>query len=265
MTTAIRSLERTKVKQILFSGPMVRAILNGRKTMTRRVLSPHTAFFSSAPNEFWSHADLSRAFVDGEPEHGQHLHVPCHAVECERCLEMGWDGTSHRLWPQYEPGDLLWVGESFHAYHWDRPRAVYRADYADKTCRVRTQIESYEVGKWSPSIHMPRWASRITLEVTGVKVERLQEISEEDALAEGFTFHALASGDIPAGAHPIHSFRKLWDSLNAKRGYGWDDNPYVTVVQFSVFKLNVDEVLRDRKNRHHREEVRPVDCPELCR
>ena len=81
---------------------------------------------------------------------------------------------------------------------------------------------------WRPSIHMPRWASRITLEVVSVRVERLQEISETDALAEGINGEEL----FRAQGYAPDAFRKLWDSLNAKRGYGWAKNPYVWVIEF---------------------------------
>lgn len=98
--------------------------------------------------------------------------------------------------------------------------------------------------KWKPSIHMPRWASRITLEVTDVRVERVQDISEQDALAEGVdmeTEHgslciniedASYSSNLVYGSAIKTVFRKLWDSINLKRGYGWDINPWVWVVEF---------------------------------
>lgn len=96
---------------------------------------------------------------------------------------------------------------------------------------------------WRPSIHMPRWASRITLEITGVRVERLQDISEADAKAEGITVLPLQNVDDPSAwwqsspgenqaRTPIASFRNLWDSINAKRGYSWESNPWVWVIEF---------------------------------
>jgi hypothetical protein len=89
-------------------------------------------------------------------------------------------------------------------------------------------------GKWRPSIFMPRWASRITLKITDVRVERLQDISEDSAMAEG----AQKYGETPDGELLFdvgsyrYGFKLLWDSINAKRGYGWDANPYVWVIEF---------------------------------
>jgi hypothetical protein len=85
--------------------------------------------------------------------------------------------------------------------------------------------------KWKPSIHMPRWASRIHLEITGVRVERLQEISEEDARAEGVNHQRWPESD-PYYMTGRDAFIELWDAINAKRGYSWDSNPFVWVVEF---------------------------------
>src|SRR5690606_25977635 len=100
-----------------------------------------------------------------------------------------------------------------------------------------------------PAIHMPRWASRLTLEVTAVKVERLQEISDDDALDEGIAeteFYEAAETKVSAGApwSPERlAFADLWNSLNAKRGYGWEANPWVCAIAFNVHKMNVDAFL----------------------
>jgi hypothetical protein len=124
-------------------------------------------------------------------------------------------------------GDCLWVRETFRVCHGDDPRIEYRAG------GVVSTVAAYEIndrgvwedtdgsvvpGKWQPSIHMPRIGSRITLEITDVRVQRLQEITDEDARAEG-----VASRD---------DFRRLWDSINAKRGYGWTTNPWVFAINF---------------------------------
>lgn len=176
-------------RPILFSGPMVRAILEGRKTQTRRVVKGNPYIAKPMP---------------------------------------------------YAPGDRLWVRETCHTYHWDHPRSVYRADFDDgkKPCRVRKQIESYEVGRWTPAIHMPRWASRLTLVVTDSRVQRLQDVSEEDARAEGVERPIMPHWP----GYPYRSaFRGLWNDLNAKSGYGWDENPWVVAVTFTPHQVNIDQ------------------------
>ncbi len=102
------------------------------------------------------------------------------------------------------------------------------------------------IGKNVPSIHMPRWASRLTLRVTDVRVQRVQDISQEDAISEGLEWVDRTwgvKGFAPSWcAVPKESFKVLWDSLNAKRGYGWDINPWVAVLTFEVEKRNIDNV-----------------------
>ena len=115
----------------------------------------------------------------------------------------------------------------------------YKADIAQETFEVSEgAFWKYILpggrgidSKWRPSIFMPRWASRILLEITEVRAERLQEITEEDAVAEGVkSYYTLPSGETTARYH----FSVLWDSLNAKCGYGWDKNPWVWVISFKL-------------------------------
>lgn len=143
MTTETTVRERP----ILFSGPMVRAILEGRKTQTRRVLKN--------PDD-----GVSTTIEDGSPLY---------------CDDGGF--WHPRPCPYGQPGDRLWVREA-HQLSPDGP--IYRA-----TAREHGTYEPGGAGPWRPSIHMPRWASRITLEITDVRVERVQEITEDDAIAEG--------------------------------------------------------------------------------
>lgn len=287
-----------KERPILFSAPMVRAILEGRKTQTRRVVTPQNCAFGSAPRLFWEHADFAKAWVDGrEPFDGtvmQYLHVPCHSTEpgqCATCDEWGWPTTVHRLWPRWWPykayvGDekerpphQLWVRESFQpilsgGVRWGD--ADYETGYGYAinyvaTGGVKEFFDCSNDGAFceriTPSIHMPRWASRIQLEITDVRVQRVQEISEKDAVAEGSdcssglecsdcdwlgwedspgvkcdesdedtTFLCPKCGQV-ASHHPLDEqgrmeFRKLWDAINAKRGSGWDKNPWVWALSF---------------------------------
>jgi hypothetical protein len=188
-----------KERPILFSAPMVRAVLDGSKTQTRRVVkdkhidaAPPVAFF-------------------------QYLREHC---------------------PYGQLGDRLWVRETFmHSpadYCWEasvsipcrQAETAYRADFPD--------IEQHRGVGWSPSIHMPRGLSRIDLEITGVRVERLQDISEQDAIAEGT---AGGHGAIPGygyNATPTEHYRWLWESLNGPGS--WDANPWVWVIEFRRIK-----------------------------
>lgn len=174
---------------ILFSTEMVRAILDGRKTMTRRIIKRGVVGrMMSGDQILWPYI---------YDKQGKSVAVPC---------------------PYGQPGDLLWVREAWKLS--PRGNALYRADPA-------LGPDSYEKG-WRPSIHMPRWASRINLEVTGVRVERVQDISEDDAIAEGMEI-------VPVGTATWtnrQSFSILWDKINAKRSHSWDSNPWVWVVEF---------------------------------
>ena len=133
-----------------------------------------------------------------------------------------------------EPGDRLWVREA-HAILKGTPQqfssicetVYYREDKSYKVFSAsgKAQPTQGENVKWRPSIHMPRWASRITLEITDVRVERVQDIAVMDCRAEGVQA-------VPHGYKP--EFMALWNSINEKRGYGWDANPWVWVVEFRV-------------------------------
>ena len=225
---------------ILFSGDMVRAIIDDRKTQTRRVMKPQ-------PEQ---HSEYEGGF----------------RINCGRTSSGA--GTSyvaitqaHCVCPYGSPGDLLWVRET-----WWQPPAVTRRmliDGADTWPKIEydqnlTEPNREEFRAWGwkrrPSIHMPRWASRITLCVTGVRIERLQEISTSDAMAEGLkivefsrpprlgvpgisakvAMYGESYGKSTSSA--VRAFRSLWDSINAKRGHGWDANPWVWVIEFEVVK-----------------------------
>lgn len=219
----------TKERPILFSAPMVRALLAGTKTQTRRAVRKQFA------------ADAIVAEVGATTPEG--WQVSGHSG-------LWWDDAGACMddairCPYGMPGDRLWVRESFcDARQAAAGRVLYRAS-SDAACR------------WTPSIHMPRTCSRILLEVTGVRVERLQAISEADAIAEGIEPNWV--GDLNAGPNGFggegwtpdvgwrhylnsedgepaytagESYRSLWDKLN---GVGaWDANPWVWVVSFKV-------------------------------
>jgi hypothetical protein len=187
--------QAVKERPILFSGPMVRAILDGTKTQTRRVVK-----------------NLNPTFVASSPT-GEQI------ANSARC-------------PYGQPGDRLWVREAFIDTRVPENPArdlgvIYAADCPPGT-------PAGVKGGWSPSIHMPRWASRITLELTGVRVQRLQAITAQDAIDEGIPSRGIDRDgpNIASGLVYLSDFETLWDSLNEKRGYGWDTNPWVWALTF---------------------------------
>ncbi len=205
---------------ILFSAAMVRAILAGTKTQTRRVFKYPS----------WSLLPDDEADLEGD--------------EPRVCSKVS--GCLARVQSPYGwPGDRLWVRETHSRCRWQNPGERY------VVLKDGTQI--YESGerfpglkryapgafdyiKWKPSIHLPRWASRLTLEVVSVRVERLQEITDTDAIAEGIGCNPSAAGVPMTKPHgetlPRVMFHDLWDSLNVARGFGWNLNPWVWVIEF---------------------------------
>jgi hypothetical protein len=204
-----------KERPILFSGPMVRAILDGSKTQTRRVVKRHGDMEFDPQDPRYGPYWLPYAAGDAEGEQAK--------VRC----------------PHGTPGDRLWVRETW-AHERDGTGCpddtgvLYRATdpgWDDEGTGLR----------WRPSVFMPRWASRILLEITDVRVQRLQGISEEDARAEGIEYsegysvrqHAhvgLAEGDWIPNAPPIPSFRSLWERIHGLNS--WDANPWVWAITF---------------------------------
>lgn len=184
---------------------MVRAILDGRKTQTRRVVK-----FQTAPTEYPQGNGAKFVQIGGkqywwnsQDDHPAHVTKAC---------------------PYGTPGDRLWVRETFHTV--DGASAFYRADYE------RNPKGDKEHGiVWTPSIHMPRWASRITLKVADVRVERLQDISEKDAWAEGCEGF---DDDVSGGKSGYCEYAELWEAINGKGS--WEANPWVWVVEFREIK-----------------------------
>jgi hypothetical protein len=199
-----------KERPILFSAPMVRAILEGRKTVTRRVIKPQPS----------PHAHTTSA--DGSP------------------MSSWWEtGKDIVRCPYGKSGDRLWVREAWQAD--DQVNSVAPRDLshgepirypADWDFR-QTGCAMIKPGKIRPSIHMPRWASRILLEITDVRVERLQDISRADIRAEGLKCPPeLASDDVSPNYRDWYpaAWRELWESVNGADS--WTANPWVWVVEF---------------------------------
>ncbi|UEW68593.1 hypothetical protein [Burkholderia gladioli] len=223
-----------KERPILFSAPMVRAILDGRKTQTRRVVKHQ-------PPEDVAPITVARYHPTIIDRHGDE------APGDEVFGAYSEDGVWGCKCPYGEPGDRLWVRETWRGVVEINPPGkttelgVARYVPDQEYCRrVEYQATHERDGEpWRPSIHMPRWASRITLEITGVRVERLQDISEQDAIAEGI--ERTSDGFSVDGGRHFHaarardSFASLWDSLNEERGLGWEANPWVWVIEFQPF------------------------------
>lgn len=210
------------VRPILFSAPMIRALLDGRKTQTRRVLTPQ-------PSAGVRESPFSAGGL--EDGHGRRIKMP------------------------FYPGDVLWTREA-----WQFARQKFCScpqgsepapcdDWSEGIgCRsarngVVFRADGGTASRWRSSIHMPRWASRLTLAVTDVRVQRVQEISKADVTAEGIT---------ERNGHPIEEcyagwhepFAQLWDAINGKRpGCAWEDDPWVVALTFDVHRMNVDAFL----------------------
>lgn len=237
------------VKPIIFSGPMVRALLGWRKTQTRRAITRHNVevlgerWGTRAP---WCGLRFDEAWVrEASPisaARDVHLAVPfCHPNDEPELTE---DCGIYRVTPIIAPGDMLWVREAWRCNGWatDLATIFYRASEGDG---YTAMCEQYPVagknpmrvtGTWRAAIHMPRWASRLTLRVTDVRVQRVQDISEEDAIAEGCR---LGVG-IADPSNAVFEYQCIWNSLNEKRGFGWDENPWVVALSFDVLRQNVD-------------------------
>ncbi len=211
-----------KERPILFSAPMVRAILEGRKTQTRRILKVQ-------PNT--RHREIE--FENGLLTEYSMIGGCWHAVNKFKC-------------PYGKPQDQLWVRETWcvaNIYDHIKPSEINPA--GDKNwCGVRYPANQDAIGiKKRPSIFMPRWASRIDLLIKDIRVERLQDISEEDAIAEGIEVcgrgYRIYSTENKFTFCPITSFKSLWNSINGPDS--WDANPWCWVVDFQHIQTSKNQ------------------------
>ena len=206
-----------KERPIIFSGPMVQAILDGRKTQTRRVVRPQPA----VPVREIIKAQGTLQWVDTSG----HFHI----------------GNGKN--PYGQPGDRLWVRETFRVSrgydHYPPSKCEGCIVHYEADGTPLPEGYGFRWGKVRSSIHMPRWASRLLLDVVSVRVERVQDISEGDAAKEGWDWsnHDLHKAYDPVSMDTARRwFRDLWDTINTKPGRTWDDNPWVWVVGFKVGK-----------------------------
>lgn len=225
---------KSKERQVLFTAPMVRAILGGQKTVTRRVIKPQPTLETE---EWVLDAGGTEKWLGSGPSPAT--------------------GGTRQTWgwatcPHGKPGDQLWVREAWVAdaqVNEVAPRDLSQGEpilYPADGAMRQTGCSLIAPGKTRPSIHMPRWVCRLLLEITDVRVERLQDGDGETAfesryLAEGinqihhgdgaFAYHALNKEPLPGNwCHPEDAFKELWNSIN---GVGaWESNPWVWVVEF---------------------------------
>jgi len=201
-------------KPIIFNADMVRALLDGRKTVTRRPLKPQPDLYAEFPKHI---KDKQWCFHD--------------------------DTVDYRQCP-YQIGDTLWVKETWNDNNGELPYIEYRADFplkwnAEETCHDEPVEILASERKWTPSIHMPKWASRITLKITDIRIEKIQDITEEGAKAEGAKPSFIDEFDI---VHTQPSYRdgfilNIWNSIyntKNKPEFAWDKNPWVWVISFEV-------------------------------
>ncbi len=235
-------------RPIGFTRPMRDAIRDGRKTQTRRVFSRNTTkveLYQHCHDEFdiwrevWPGIDWQNAVAQDHPKfRTQALIVDSHTF-------------SYRLWYRAKPGDRLWVREPWRLparYDAMPPRSIVLLDgdsvwYDVDGVAPHGCYADSRYGRKRNALHTPRWAARTFLRVTDVRAQRLQEISEDDAAAEGARrefevsigefVHSRKWNAETASTHKL-GFKHIWDSINATRGYGWASNPWVWAISFEV-------------------------------
>jgi hypothetical protein len=210
-------------RPIIFSPVMVKAILEGKKTQTRRVIKPQ-------PDEDGVYGITAEGFQTALYQADEYW------INTE-------DGDNKQVKPKYKRGDILWVREKWRNVN----RQEAKPDYQYFADTLFPKCEDYaKEWKWKPSIHMKREAARIFLKVVSVNVEQIRDISEENAKAEGagictwFRPYKRDEGESICFNNEVPTrkaaFFNLWDSINAKRGYGWESNPWVWVYEFMRIK-----------------------------
>ncbi|MCQ0517717.1 hypothetical protein [Klebsiella pneumoniae] len=197
-----------KERGMIFNGEMVRAILDGRKTQTRRIMKPQPEPCPRGGHWWPSNVFKTMLHVEDEMQNGKG----------------GWGGLVGDACPFGDVGDRIWVRETWAEAGASAPDLkLYCANYPEHVPSIYENVPPAEEIRWTPSIHMPRTASRILLEITGVRVERLRSMSQDDARAEGVI---AASGPMEAGL----AFRELWDSIYGEES--WKANHWVWVIEF---------------------------------
>lgn len=204
---------------MIFNAEMVRAILNGSKTQTRRTMKTQPEPSKTREGDHWFSCSKLRAMVHVSDFTPGNSKIPDYHEFLSKCCPFG------------EIGDRIWVRETWARYNIDQ-------NSHDMAYRATKPEDWPQNGRWRPSIHMPRWASRISLEITAVRVERLNVISAEDAKAEGVTPAGNLLPDHPGTyltpngdfATAEVAFQRLWESIYSEPS--WQDNSWVWVIEF---------------------------------
>jgi hypothetical protein len=238
-----------KERPMLFSAPMVRALLDGSKTQTRRVVKHRWPHMWQEP-----YYATGKVLAELPTQPGAFMEF-----RTRRQDDPSYQGSTASFLvpcPYGQPGDRLWVRET-HAPQadcwgsWERwlrgaggepPIIHYAADFKPFQNDNGFMIRKPFIEKWRPSIHMPRWASRIDLEVTGVRVERLQEISEADAWAEG-----VSACTVDASVTGRDRYRVLWEQINGAGS--WSLDPWVWIIEFKQPAAVAGEIGTPRRAR----------------
>ena len=230
---------QVKERPIIFSCEMVKTILDGKKTMTRRVVK--SGFINN-----YKHAHIIKQSSDKSREGKAYFYdKPVDGMVLSSQLVSN---------PYGKVGDRLWVRETWQEIGPDC-LLTYKATYPSDLYAKRPELENVpplaslkDRGYlWKSPMFMPRWASRILLEITDIRIERLQDISEQDCEKEGFRFYPLSricfkpSSAKHLSGHGSNNYKSIfgeyWDTLNAKKGYQWSSNPWVWVVEFKVVEV----------------------------
>jgi len=235
-------------RPIAMSGESVRAILAGQKTQTRRVMdlsslrvrlpeTVHSDLQDILPK------DLHRTAPPGVYPARSNPHGAI-AVVLPNGLPLGVKPGEFSWVPRYgEVGDRLWVKEAWRPIDlcegkWDVD-VVYAADGGHRRIADRPSMVGWKAPKAAergnvPSLYMPRWASRLTLEIVNIRAQRVQTIAVEDAMAEGTPLARIQDARAPTRGPIVDGFANAWDALNGKRGFTWDANPWVWAITFRV-------------------------------
>jgi hypothetical protein len=222
-----------KTKPILFSGDMVKALLYGRKTQTRRIVKNRGILPEFRGGKGFENDPSCWGWKDGNT--GYHITM----------LNSLADDPDFNSYCPYDNVDLLWVREAFcHGLpEIGKLPWYYKAD---------EKPEDQGMTRWKPSIHMPRWASRITLEITNIRIERLQDIRDADCYDEGIESWLEDHKNLPVFSDGTpakylnirQAFRALWESVYGEGS--WDANPWVWVIEFNTHLINIDEYIREK-------------------